>query len=375
MKYKISEKLKSLKPYQPGQSEADVKAKYNRESFIKLASNESPMKPFDSVVSALKDSVDKQNIYPDPQCRDLLEVASNYYGVDQSQILAGNGSNELIDLLIRLFCEPGEKVLTSKAAFIAYKVCAQSNRADLIEVDLNSDCSINLENYSKELEKLEAKNSLPKIVFIPNPNNPTGTYIPEIQLDEFMNKWGGKEELIIVVDEAYNEFVDAGDFATAKKYLHFENVVMLKTMSKVFGLAGLRLGFLIGCEELLSYVHRIRNPFNVNALAQVAGAAALKDEKSISEIKRLIISQRASFEDFLKKEDFAYVPSQANFVFFDPGMSALKAHDYFLSQGLIVRPLLPYGFDTQLRVTIGDEAQMDSVKAVFRNFKDWAKTQ
>ena len=375
MKYNISETLKSLKPYQPGQSEADVKAKYNRETFIKLASNESPMKPFDSVIKALNESVDNQNIYPDPLCRDLLAVAANYYGIDQNQILAGNGSNELIDLLIKLFCEPGDKVLTSVGAFIAYKVCTQSNRAELIEVELNSDYSINLENYTAELEKLEEKKSLPKIVFIPNPNNPTGTYVSEKDMDAFMNKWGGREDLIIVVDEAYNEFVDAKDFATAKKYLHFENVIMLKTMSKVFGLAGLRLGFLIGTEELLSYVHRIRNPFNVNALAQVAGAAALKDANSISEIKNLIIKQRSSFEDFLKTEGFDYVPSQANFVFFDPGMSALKAHDYFLSQGLIVRPLLPYGFNRHLRVTIGDEEQMSSVKSIFKNFKEWARTQ
>lgn len=375
MNYKISEKLKSLKPYQPGQSEADVKAKYNKESFIKLASNESPMRPFESVINSLKKALDKQNIYPDPLCRNLLMVASNYYGVEQNQILAGNGSNELIDLLIKLFCEPGEKVLTSKGAFIAYKVCSQSNRADLIEVELNTDYSINLENYSKELDRLEEKKTLPKIVFIPNPNNPTGTYICENDMDAFMKKWGGREDIIIVVDEAYNEFVAADDFSTAKKYLHLENVVMLKTMSKVFGLAGLRLGFLIGSEKLLSYVHRIRNPFNVNALAQVAGAEALKDKKSISQIKKLIITQRDSLESFMKTEGFYFVPSQANFVFFDSEMSSLKAHDYLLSQGLIVRQLQPYGFERHLRVTIGDEGQMTSVKSIFKNFKVWAKNQ
>jgi len=373
--YNISEKLKSLKPYQPGQSEADVKAKYNREDFIKLASNESPLKPFESVVEALKKSVDKQNLYPDPLCRDLLSVASNYYGINENQILAGNGSNELIDLLIKLFCNPGDKVLTSKGAFIAYKVCTQANRADLVEVDLNPDHSISLENYSIELEKLKEKNELPKIIFIPNPNNPTGTYITEKSLDEFMSKWGGNKDLIVVVDEAYNEFVSAADFATAKKYLHFENVVMLKTMSKVFGLAGLRLGFLIGSEHLLSYVHRIRNPFNVNALAQVAGAAALNDQSSIDQIKSLIISERDSLEKFFTEERFSYVPSQANFVFFDTGMSALKAHDYFLSQGLIIRPLMPYGFSKHLRITIGSGEQMDEVRSILKNFKDWSKKQ
>jgi len=364
--YKVSEILKSLRPYQPGQSDKDVKEQYKRDFFVKLASNESPLKPFESVVSALNEKLDNLNLYPDPSARELLEVASSYYEVSTDSILAGNGSNELIDLLIKLFCEAGESVLTSKGAFIAYKVCTQANRANLIEVDLNDDFSLNLKAFDQRLDKLEKENSLPKLVFIPNPNNPTGSYVSSSDMDDFINKWGGKEELVIVIDEAYNEFVTAVDFPQGSKYLKHDNVVLLKTMSKVFGLAGLRLGFLIGSPELLNLVHRIRNPFNVNTLAQAAGAAALSDKASIENIKELIVDGRDDLESFFKENSISYVPSQANFVFFETGIDAMKAHDQLLHEGLICRPLAPYSFTTQLRITIGDKEQMSFAKKALK---------
>ena len=362
MNYKVSKILKSLKPYQPGQSDKDVKEKYNREFFVKLASNESPLKPFDSVLKALKDQIGNLNLYPDPAARDLTEVASKYYNVSTDSVLAGNGSNELIDLLIRLFCEPGDSVLASEGSFIAYKVCTQSNRANLIEVPLKSDYSLDLKGFDVKLKSLKKESNLPKIVFIPNPNNPTGSYTTADELNAFMKEWGGREELIIVIDEAYNEFVTAADFQQGYDFLKFENVVLLKTMSKVFGLAGLRLGFLIGSPELLNLVHRIRNPFNVNTLAQVAGAAALSDKHSIEEIKKLVVEGREDIEGFFKSKSVSYVPSQANFVFFDTGMDSVKAHDFLLSEGLILRPLIPYEFTTHLRITVGNKEQMEFAK-------------
>ena len=362
MNYKVSEILKSLRPYQPGQSDKDVKEKYNRDFFIKLASNESPLEPFDSVLMTLKEKLEDLNLYPDPSARDLIDVASRYYQVSSDSVLAGNGSNELIDLLIRLFCEPGESVLTSEGAFIAYKVCTQSNRAKLIEVPLKKDFSLDLPAFDKKLKELEKIDALPKLVFIPNPNNPTGSYSNKKDMDYFTSEWGGREDLVVVIDEAYNEFVTAEDFPQGGNYLKYENVVLLKTMSKVFGLAGLRLGFLIGSPNIIGLLHRIRNPFNVNTLAQAAGAAALSDGVSIQKIKKLIVGGREDLESFFKENGVSYVPSQANFVFFDTGMDALKAHDFLLKQGLIIRPLIPYGFKTQLRITIGDHKQMDFAK-------------
>ncbi len=366
MNYRVSNSLKSLKAYQPGQSEKDVKEKYNRDFFVKLASNESPLKPFDSVILALKENIESLNIYPDPSARGLIKVASKYYSVPEDSILAGNGSNELIDLIIRLFCEPNDSVLTSKGAFIAYKVCSGSNRAKLIEVPLNENYSLSLKEYDKTLTQLDQQNELPKIVFIPNPNNPTGSYISKEELKPFVEKWGDREDLILIIDEAYNEFVSASDFCEGSEFLKFKNVVLLKTMSKVFGLAGLRLGFMIADPNLLSLVHRIRNPFNVNTLAQVAGACALNDTESIENIKKLIISGREDLESFFKDIKIEYTPSQANFVFFDTKKDALIVHDKLLSEGLILRPLIPYGFKSHLRITIGDVEQMSFAKDVLK---------
>ncbi len=363
MKLKISEDILSLVPYKPGQSEADVKKQYNRDFFVKLASNESPLEPSKMVKEALSESIKNLSLYPDPGCQRVREVASKYYDVPTEKILVGNGSNELVDLLIRVMCEPEQKVMTSVGAFIAYKICTKASRAQIIEVPLKEGYSIDLEAMSDELEKMS---ELPQIVFIPNPNNPTGSYIPENEMMEFLDKWGGNEEMLIVIDEAYNEFVDADDFPDPKKLMSYENVLLMKTMSKVFGLAGLRIGFLLGSTEVLSLVHRIRNPFNVNAMAQVAACAALEDKEALDEVTTMIKNERYSFQRFLKEMNLDFVPSQANFVFFDTKRDFAKVHDALLREGLIIRPLAPYGFKTQMRITIGSSEQMSFAREVFK---------
>lgn len=363
MNLKISKEILNLVPYKPGQSEADVKKQYNRDFFVKLASNESPLPPTTKVKYAIQKAVDDVFLYPDPGCNALRQTAAEYFDVPAENILAGNGSNELIDLLIRVMCEPGESVMTSQAAFIAYKICAKASRAQVIEVPLRSDYTIDLAAFSKYLESMDVK---PKLIFIPNPNNPTGTYIPKLEVDDFLAKWGGAKEFIIVFDEAYTEFVDAKDFPQTKDLLKFNNVMVMKTMSKVFGLAGLRAGLLIGQPEILDLVHRIRNPFNVNSFAQAAAVAALEDQEGLDAISNLVKTGRKDFEAFLTEMGLDYAPSQANFIFFDTKRPAHEVHDALLKEGVILRPLKPYGFDTQLRITIGNAEQMSFAKEAFR---------
>jgi len=360
---KISKEILDLVPYKPGQSEADVKKQYKRDFFVKLASNESPLPPSQKVKDAIKKEMENVFLYPDPGCKSLRETAADYFKVPEENILAGNGSNELIDLLIRVMCEPGESIMTSQAAFIAYKICAKASRAKVIEVPLRADYTIDLAAFSKELESVKVK---PKIVFIPNPNNPTGAYIPKAEVDVFLAKWGGAKNFLIVFDEAYTEFVDAKDFPKTKDLLKFKNVMVMKTMSKVFGLAGLRAGLLIGQPKILDLVHRIRNPFNVNSFAQAATIAALKDEEGLRAIADLVKSGRKDFEAFLGQMGLDYVPSQANFIFFDTKRPALEVHDLLLKEGVILRPLKPYGFDTQLRITVGSVDQMAFAKEAFK---------
>jgi histidinol-phosphate aminotransferase len=360
---KISQEILDLVPYKPGQSEADVKLQYKRDFFVKLASNESPLPPTQKVKDAIIKEMEDVFLYPDPGCKKLRETASKYFNVPAENILAGNGSNELIDLLIRVMCEPGESIMTSQAAFIAYKICAKASRAEVIEVPLRPDYTIDLEAFSNELESMDVK---PKLIFIPNPNNPTGTYIPKSEVDAFLAKWGGAKDFLIIFDEAYTEFVDAKDFPQTNELLKFKNVMVMKTMSKVFGLAGLRAGLLIGQPEILDLVHRIRNPFNVNSFAQAAAKAALEDPEGLEAIASLVKTGRKDFEVFLDEMGLDYAPSQANFIFFDTKRPALEVHDLLLKEGLILRPLKPYGFNTQLRITIGDEEQMAFAKEAFK---------
>lgn len=363
MNLKISKEILDLTPYEPGQSEKDVKKQYNRDFFVKLASNESPLPPSAKVKAALVKATDEAFLYPDSSCRDLRKVASKYFKISAENILVGNGSNELIDLLIRVMCEAGEAVMTSVGAFIAYKICTKASRANLIEIPLREDYTINLEAFSEALEKLE---DLPKLVFIPNPNNPTGIYIPKAEVDAFLSKWGGRDDFLIVFDEAYTEFVDAEDFPETLDLLQHENVLVLKTMSKVFGLASLRVGLLLGNPDVLNLVHRIRNPFNVNSFAQAAASAALQDQESIEKIKNLVMAGRKDFSQFLESLNIKYTSSQANFIFFETDRDALEVHDLLLKEGVIVRPLIGYGFKTQLRITIGDEEQMNFAKEAFK---------
>lgn len=362
MNLNISKEILDLVPYKPGQSEEDVKAEYKRGFFVKLASNESPLPPTEKIKEALKKEIDQVFLYPDPGCKVLRETASKYFAVPSQNILAGNGSNELIDLLIRVACEPGESVMTSQGAFIAYKICTKASRAKIIEVPLKSDYTIDLSAFTKELKGLDKK---PKVVFIPNPNNPTGTYISKEEVYEFLKDWGGAKDFLIVFDEAYTEFVDAPDFPETQELLKHENVLVMKTMSKVFGLAGLRAGLLMGNPKILDLVHRIRNPFNVNSFAQAAATAALKDQEGLDKIATLVKTGRKDFESFLTGLGLDFAPSQANFIFFDTKKSAMDMHHELLKEGVILRPLIPYGFKTQLRITIGDAEQMAFAKKAF----------
>ncbi len=316
-------------------------------------------------MEALNEASKTAFLYPDPSCRELRLVAGEYFDVDPESIIIGNGSNELIDLLIRLLCEPGESVMTSVGAFIAYKICAKASRAKVIEVPLKENYSIDLKAFSEKLFELEKENELPKIVFIPNPNNPVGAYIPKKEVDEFLKSWGGRDDIVLVFDEAYTEFVTASDFPKTHDLLKFKNTLVMKTMSKVFGLASLRVGLLLGNPEILNLIHRIRNPFNVNSFAQAAASASLKDQDSIDQIKELVLRGREDLESFFDQIGITYVKSQANFIFFDSKDDALTIHDKLLNEGVIVRPLLAYGFRNHLRITIGNPDQMEFAKKAF----------
>lgn len=352
MNIEISEEIKNLEPYQPGKSLSEAQREYGVESFIKLASNECPLSPSSRVLEAIQKTSPDVNRYPDPSCFKLRQIAALYYRVKEEQFVFGNGSNELIDLLIRGFCRPGDSILTSEGAFIAYKICAQAMGVKTIFAPLKEGYKIDLEAFSEQIEKAWI---CPKIIFIPNPNNPTGSYVNQKEVQSFLSRWGQREDFLIVFDEAYTEFVRASDYPFHIQIEDYKNVVLLKTLSKVFALAGLRLGVMIAHPFVRDIMDRIRNPFNVNALAQVAATEALQDQSFLKQVQKLTWSGLDYFSQEMGAMGLDFIPSQANFIFFDTGKKAFQVNEDLLKRGVILRPVSNYGFPQHLRLSVGLE--------------------
>lgn len=292
---------------------------------------------------------------------------AQYLEVPPEWLAFGNGSNELIDLLVRTYCEQGEAILTSEAAFLAYPLCAQAARVKTIEVPLTEDLRFDLPALASALK--DDRQHQIRLVFIANPNNPTGTYVSRAEFESFMEVAGKKENLLVVVDEAYYEFVRAKDSFSTRNYLDkHENLLFLRTMSKVFGLAGLRLGVLVGRPQHLDFINRVRNPFNVNSIAQAGALAALEDRDHLEKVRQTTWKGLDYFYGELDRMGLKYWKSEGNFVLFDTQRDSRVVFQALLRHGVIMRPVVNYGFPTLLRLSVGldleNEAAMDALEKV-----------
>lgn len=349
---KVSAEILNLVPYKPGKPVAETQREYGLTEVYKLASNENPLGPSPKVIEALKKAIDHQHFYPDPVCHDLAKKISEEWNVPTSQIGIGNGSNEIIDLLIRIFCEPNDSILTSQAAFVAYQICAQAARVKVRTVNLRQDLTIDLKGIADHFFRNPTEKT--RIIFIPNPNNPTGTCVGGSELEEFLVRLGNRDDVLLVFDEAYTEYVRSKNFKEAVKfYQKYSNVIVLKTFSKVYGLAGLRLGVMLAPEYVLEFYNRVRNPFNVNDLAQVAGIAALADQQYIKDSQAVTWSGLDYFYQEFDRLNLKYYISDANFILFDTKRNGLLCFEYLLKKGIILRPVGNYGFPTCLRMSVG----------------------
>ena len=361
---KVTSDILSLTPYKPGKPISEAKRELGLNTIHKLASNENALGPSDQVVAAIKDSLHELHRYPDAAAFEMLEAYSQHLNVSKEQLTCGNGSNELIDLLIRIYCEPGDAILTSQAAFIAYKICAQAARVRTVETPLTKTGGYDLEAMAQALNQ-DAKI---RLIFIANPNNPTGTYSDKVALENFL-KVCADREVLVILDEAYVEFVRAKDYVSGlelrKKYPH---VVVLRTMSKVYGLAGLRVGFAIAPPEVIDLLNRVRNPFNVNALAQVATVAALKDQGHVRRVLEMTWKGLDAFTQAAFELKLPFFPSEANFLLIDCLTDSEKVFNALLRRGVITRPVKNYGLMTHLRLSVGleeeNQAAIIGLKAV-----------
>ncbi|MBX7231613.1 MAG: histidinol-phosphate transaminase [Bdellovibrionales bacterium] len=346
---KVSPSIMQIMPYQPGKPISEAKRELGISHVYKLASNENPWGPSPKAIEALRHEISEVHRYPDPTAFDLLATAAELFGLGRENITIGAGSSELIDLLTRLYCEPGDAILTSKAAFISYKICALSSRVTAIETPLTEDGKFDL---ARMKDILNSQSHI-RLVFIANPNNPTGTYLNEAELTDFLEVCSSKD-LLVVLDEAYVEFVRASDFASGLKLREkFPHLIILRTMSKAYGLANLRVGIALGHKDEIAQLNRIRNPFSVCGLSQAAAKAALMDQEYLKSVVQKTWREMDRWEEALKKLQLKYYPSQANFFLADCRRNPEKMFKALLSRGIIARTVTNYDLMSHLRFSVG----------------------
>lgn len=345
MNLSIPDYVLSIKPYVPGKPLGELEREYGIKKSIKLASNENPLGPSPMAVKAIQSALEKLNRYPDGSGYYLINRIAEKLKVSPGQILLGNGSDEIIGMLTHTFLKPGDEVLLPQPSFLIYDIMVRSAGATCVSVPLNS-LSIDLKEIKKRLT------SKSKMIFLCNPNNPTGTIIPKTDLENFLDSI--PPEILVVVDEAYIEFVRDRNCACGIDYIDSKKpLVVLRTFSKAYGLAGLRIGYGVMPEEISGIINRIRLPFNTNSLAQAGATAALNDEKFINKTKKIIHEGLDFLYDALSRLGVKYFPTQANFFLIDVARNADEVFEKMLTHGVIVRSMTSYGYPEYIRVNVG----------------------
>ena len=336
--------LVSLVPYQPGKPIEEVEREYGIGHSIKLASNENPLGPSPRATAALAAAIQGVHRYPDGGGFYLKAKLAMRLGVGADQVVLGNGSNEILELLARCFLRPGEDAVMSEQAFVVY--------ASVVQAAAGIPRAVPLRDFTHDLEGiLAAVRKSTRLVFLGNPNNPTGTIYRRAAFERFLERIG--KDVLVVADDAYAEYVDDPEYPQTLAYLKSGRLlVTLRTFSKIYGLAGLRIGYGVGPAEIMEVLERVRQPFNVNQLAQVAALAALDDEEHVERSRRTNRQGMRFLESAFARLGLAWVPSQANFVLVRVGDGA-AVYAKLLRQGVIVRPVGGYGFPEHVRVTVG----------------------
>ncbi|MDD5505274.1 MAG: histidinol-phosphate transaminase [Candidatus Omnitrophica bacterium] len=358
MKELVRSSVLNVKPYVAGKPIEETKRQLGLKEVIKLASNENPFGPSPKAISAVKKCLYGVNRYPDSQGFYLKKRLARHFSLEAENFLLGNGSDELIDVVIKTFVEADENIVTSDTTFLEYEIIAQVNDRKVKKAPLR---------YFKydlgAMLKLVDKKT--KLVFIANPNNPTGTYVTKYEVADFLNDL--PESVIVIFDEAYDNFVDVDDYPDSLSYLRRKKkVIILKTFSKSYGLAGLRLGYAVTESGLISYMERVRQPFNVNNLAQAAGLAALDDKEFLKKTRRLVLEGKDFVYKELSRMGLGYLPSVANFILVDTGKDSLEVFKAMLKFGVIIRDMKQYGLKDFIRVTIGNQKENERFIRVLR---------
>jgi len=340
-----------LQPYQPGKPIDELERELGIANAIKLASNENPLGPSPFAIAALHEEVNAVERYPDGNSYYLRRALGEHLGVAPQQITLGNGSNDVLDLLARTFVTPGDEVVFSEFGFLVYPLVTQAAGGAPVVAPAT--------HWGHDMGAMLAKTGpRTKLLFIANPNNPTGTYNSVSDLRHLLEKLDSR--IVVCVDEGYFEYVEKDDYASALDMLpDFPNLVVTRTFSKVYGLAGLRIGYAVASNEITDLLNRVRQPFNVNAAAQAAALAALEDAGHISRSVEVNRQQRERLHSEMTALGLAVIPSVANFLTVGFSGNADRMYQALLRAGVIVRPIVNYGMPQHLRITVGRTTEND----------------
>jgi len=337
--------IERLVAYVPGKPVEELERELGIKNAVKLASNENPMGASPKVLAAIAELGPTLGRYPDAAAFALREALAAHHDVPMDEIVVGNGSNELIDMACRTFVGPGDHAVIGNPSFVCYRLGLLAANVDFTEVTLRDNLSWDIDAM------LAAVRPETRLLFLANPNNPTGAHVSATDLARLLREL--PERVVAVIDEAYLEFADAPDFASAltMRALH-ERLLVLRTFSKAYGIAALRVGYGIGTRPIVDFLNRVRAPFNTNSLAQIAARAALEDQAHVERYVALNRTERARVSAELTTLGYVVAPSQANFVLVDFAAPGKDVYEKLLRKGVIVRPLPP-PLTNWLRITIG----------------------
>ncbi|KPJ67061.1 hypothetical protein AMJ44_07485 [candidate division WOR-1 bacterium DG_54_3] len=334
--------IKELKEYVPGKTP-------KKPGIAKLSSNENPFGPSPKALEAIAKETRNLQIYPDQKSILLREALAKELKIDEGCLIVGNGSDEIMQLAAATYLKPGEEVIISKNTFSVYEFVTRLLDGKPVFVDLK--------NYAQDLDAMaKAVNPKTKMIFLCNPHNPTGTIFTAKELDSFLKII--PENILIIIDEAYLEFVESREFPESLKYIReSKNLLVLRTFSKYYGLAGLRVGYGVAKKELVSYLFRAKLPFNVNRLAQAGAKAALEDKSFLEKTYKNNLEGKKYFYAELDKLGLEYKKTESNFIFINLKKPADLLFMQMMRQGVIIRPLTSFGLPEAIRVSIGTKEQ------------------
>ncbi len=345
MALQVHPTIGSLKPYAPGKPLSELERELGISEAIKLASNENPWGPSPKALQVLERASGSLHRYPDGGAHELRQALAKKWALSSNQVLVGNGSDEVISLLIKTFLAPGEEAIMADLTFVMYRLSVLGGHGVPIEVPLK--------NWTHDLSAMvEVVTDRTKLFFICNPNNPTGTMLTSTEIETALAQM--PDHVVVVFDEAYFEYVRNAEYPDSLRYVREGRpVVVLRTFSKIYGLAGLRVGYGMTTPEIAEYVNRVRPPFNVNSLAQEAAQAALLDDEHVAKSRAMNEAELTFLEEGLGKLGFQTIPTQANFIYFDVQRDGAALYEALLRKGVIVRHIR----GSMIRVTVGQPTE------------------